>query len=235
MAGARRNTDPSICDSCRGIDFQSLWKRPHRRRSPSHEDQGGLQRSRICALCNILPPPSDQYASDDDLLLQSYLFPDHSEWSFPGASPAIQLCYYDQSEIYFHPSRLDHVFFEPYERSDKDSIFLRPRSLEAEPDYDTARAWLDNCQNCHGSKCNDSSPAQVDNLRLIDCDTARVVSAVTAVTPVRWIALSYVWGDKKQVAELRSATDTDPLAAFPSDGQGRYHSNKKARLPIPVG
>jgi len=60
-------------------------------------------------------------------------------------------------------------------------------------DYSILRQWLSYCKLYHASSCHSSSPSPIPGLRVIDCNTGKVVAAVWDAS-FEYLALSYVWG-----------------------------------------
>lgn len=123
------------------------------------------------------------------------------------AYPAILLPTARKGPQYYNSAfgSADYLFFEPVEHVENRPRILVPRALEVTPNYHTARAWLHNCQGHHGGECDNTLSALIEGLLLIDCNDSTVVQAST-IAFVPWLALSYLWGDKDQDADMSSST-----------------------------
>ncbi|KAH7393814.1 heterokaryon incompatibility protein-domain-containing protein [Phaeosphaeria sp. MPI-PUGE-AT-0046c] len=87
----------------------------------------------------------------------------------------------------------NYLFCVPQSNTDGGNVLWKPRPLTNTPDYKTARAWLNDCQAHHSTGCDHSDPPKIQGLHLIDVFESRVVAPDDSVD-LRWIALSYVWG-----------------------------------------
>lgn len=58
-------------------------------------------------------------------------------------------------------------------------------------DFSIARGWWNYCCANHSASCGEAGLSSVDSLRVIDCQTRRIVDAPQGC---RYVALSYVWG-----------------------------------------
>ncbi|KAI1608509.1 heterokaryon incompatibility protein-domain-containing protein [Exophiala viscosa] len=69
--------------------------------------------------------------------------------------------------------------------------------------------WVSKCEECHGNRCADSTFARTPGLRLLDVHTMRLMQP-EASAAVRYVALSYVWGEHPFMS-LRIANLTEIL------------------------
>jgi hypothetical protein len=60
-------------------------------------------------------------------------------------------------------------------------------------DFERAKGWLQVCTELHGGNCSGERGYIIENFRLIDSSTGKVVRAAKDEP---YVALSYVWGDK---------------------------------------
>ncbi|KAH7401115.1 heterokaryon incompatibility protein-domain-containing protein, partial [Phaeosphaeria sp. MPI-PUGE-AT-0046c] len=75
-----------------------------------------------------------------------------------------------------------------------------------------AKSWLQECISSHKSRCGKSA-TRATSMSLIDCTTKTNVEADTSS---RWIALSYVWGDRLQTTMPAAETNLYVGARLPS-------------------
>ena len=78
-----------------------------------------------------------------------------------------------------------------------DSTHFSGRFVEKELEFGLCRWWLVNCRKYHGKTCRrEVANLSEIGLRLIDINTHRIVDAPA---DAKYAALSYVWGDAKQL------------------------------------
>jgi hypothetical protein len=80
---------------------------------------------------------------------------------------------------------------------DASTQLLRGRLILGDSlDFDLLRSWLSRCSENHGSGCAPDTVTDDFCLRVIDVGSRRVVEAPPSC---RYLALSYVWGDSRQL------------------------------------
>ncbi|KAF4996593.1 hypothetical protein FDECE_12362 [Fusarium decemcellulare] len=89
---------------------------------------------------------------------------------------------------------------------------FRPRIVSESFDSERTRKWLQNCRDCHRSECRGSSQT-VAAMKLIDCETLKVIPATASMT---WVTLSYVWGTQNHPS-LPSLQLPSPIPRLISD------------------
>jgi Heterokaryon incompatibility protein (HET) len=95
----------------------------------------------------------------------------------------------------------------------------KPRLIGSRVNLKVLKTWIDHCQNSHVRhfKSGRSLPSPTPCLKLIDCETRKIVSpAQPHLNSCKYVALSYVWG---------SATHTD------SNTNNRQNSEFPVDLP----
>jgi hypothetical protein len=190
-------TDEFICDSCREIDFEYLWIHPLQDHAWSdHQPPFSLEQSSTCVLCEVLIPKG---LVGEDLELKSFHYSTTSRWSFPDAFQAISLVACPKGRL-ASPYYVEEVFYRSTICFDDGPGLLKPQPLGEIPDYKASRVWLHNCRECHGETCNGPLALPIQNLLLIDCDNPTLASAAS-IPGVRYLALSYVWGDGSQLPD----------------------------------
>lgn len=68
-------------------------------------------------------------------------------------------------------------------------------NLSQSIDYDMVKRWISFCCHRHSKRCSPSAMKRLQGLQVIDC---RLRSTIKAATTCRYIALSYVWGQRSQ-------------------------------------
>ncbi|KAH5095560.1 hypothetical protein HBI38_030660 [Parastagonospora nodorum] len=200
---------PARCSTCSLVDFHHLWGPNGVERAilPNQKPWAkqmafDLQRSDNCDLCAIFMPAYElgEFAS----LFVGF----GSLWKpFLGKEA---VCLSLQLSVGKEPVdrqvSMERLFFyAPLRYYESASGFLKPKFIGDTPDYDECRAWLENCQTHHGPDCNHPTPL-IDDLRLFDCQCENVIRADRIDDP-RWVALSYVWGDRSHADSIEVSHD----------------------------
>ena len=87
---------------------------------------------------------------------------------------------------YISPTSLPASVFKPY-------ITARPVQ-PADIDYTMLRSWTEFCEVHHRKTCTRLENTQIPRLRLIDCETRKVIEEPCGLNKRRYAVMSYVWG-----------------------------------------
>ncbi len=105
------------------------------------------------------------------------------------------------TEIKYEHGRETTITASPvyvYSQAHQSPLF-HVRPLTPEFDVSFAKRCLDYCRKEHGGACN-ATPASFTNLKVIDCQSKRVVKAEK---DCQYVALSYTWGDSPAAAQTQ--------------------------------
>jgi hypothetical protein len=171
------------------------------------------ERHNDCELCAILMPA---YQHGEDAELSALEFAVNSHWHsqlVEDASRSVLLKMIGSEkglDLNLGAALSSHIFYLSLECLPG---FLKPQILRDIPDYEGALLWLCNCRNCHELDSNRLTPPEIDGLHLFDCHTFRVVRGDSVIN-LRYISLSYVWGDRR-LTEPVEVSDCHRLTNMP--------------------
>lgn len=190
--------EATICDTCREIDFTALLAQPCSEWNHSGDDEDSLfplVHADDCDLCAILTPKCSAGQSAE---LSSYMgMPPYPAGVSRSVALAVRVPEWGRYDI----QRNNLVFCVSSESAGDEESDWRPKAPRDTPDYTTARAWISQCRDGHGSICTQSSSHQLEGMRLIDVSKRTVVDASGLVEP-RWITLSCPYSLGSEIAEI---------------------------------
>lgn len=187
-----------ICEACHKIDFQDLLQNPRQvlPPSPSKTSEPSLHTMRYsngCKLCLVMFQGVPKDDMEKTFELRSYSFKTMSyrrvEENILNAGDSVLLKIGLQKPIAFYSYPPNDVFCKL--ASDGSQGLYCAQPVQEIWDCAKARLWLDTCVKCHESVCNEDL-LRVLGMNLIDCENMVVVKAEQEM---RWLALSYVWGE----------------------------------------
>jgi hypothetical protein len=194
--------DHFICKWCLSIDFHALVQPIPRHRSPHlNKVDCNLQFTQGCVICRLLFPLHHKNDQSKPHEIISRQFPDDVEQCPPGAKNSF-LLQVNSSAGVSTGARVWCV---------KNLIDV-DLYVQNTWDHVKARSWLQKCLSSHEMRCG-KSITKAANMRLIDSATMTIVEAVDSA---RWIALSYVWGDRLQMTTPAASTTFPVGAHLPS-------------------
>lgn len=187
-----------VCERCLGIDFQALVQPVPRHLSPNlNKIDCRLQYIQGCAVCQLLFPLHYKKDQSEAHEIISRPFPDDVEQSPHGAKDSFLLQVNSSAGI----STGARVWCVK-------NLVDVDMYVQNTWNHAKAKSWLQKCLSSHEIRCG-KSVTKAANMRLIDCATMAIVEAAESA---RWIALSYVWGDRLE-STTSSASTTLPVGA----------------------
>ncbi|TAQ91312.1 hypothetical protein B7494_g294 [Chlorociboria aeruginascens] len=217
--------DTQLCERCSKLQLPSLFgtlnTKPTLSLPPNIVwDYQELRRQEKCVFCQLilrtfqLNPTShsfggDQLAAKFETFAQRGILPGFGcrVWVVGLAAGD------DETRVTWSDLKSDYGYCIQPAAQDDGFIWPETPSLQARlvdrklVDLHLVKSWLDLCHGCHSDDCasgQSTAPRQFD-FRVIDVVHERIVSAPDNCT---YVALSYVWGDAKQVMNKESIRST---------------------------
>lgn len=206
-----------ICDGCSGFDFESIFnpsKTPHTHGRPIRPQIHAIAtaaETSTCPLCRLFAAvrfpreitvanPSGRYHLRCWSTLRMYGLA--STKARTALKPGVVIAIEQGNPVKRFPSA---GYMMPYGAiapvvSNPSQLRLERFSLfgslvDAKTvNFSQVRKWLRNCDAQHADVCKAPVTYQLDFLRVLDCDTMKIVPTVTLPSDVQYFALSYVWG-----------------------------------------
>src|SRR3569833_2663823 len=197
-------TSTPLCQSCSSFDLDGIFsddiyrvspKRSHSVWKPSYAVAKMVGFGADCALCRFF---KQCFLQANCLRLWVHVsrtgnvFPVESRsWPYTD-TPCLTLDFPDYLQS-VSSCLLDAILQAPERFPGDGPAHLRPVSIEpSSVDFDTLRSWLRECAMTHGKPCGREEEAPfVPDLRVIDCDSRRIVGLPGGH---RYVTLSYLWG-----------------------------------------
>jgi hypothetical protein len=92
--------------------------------------------------------------------------------------------------------RGDALCIDERDRTDKTGAMAGRVITQDSLNITLIKEWLDTCWQLHGQDCKPQYSANLQNVRLVDIETRKVVAH--PAHPCEYVTLSYVWGNEKQ-------------------------------------
>ncbi|KAH9220801.1 heterokaryon incompatibility protein-domain-containing protein [Leptodontidium sp. 2 PMI_412] len=211
-----------LCETCRGIDFKTYFiditasedepKLPKQSR-PESSKLGYLddiiEKSSSCEFCSLLvscarrlnngqDPPTTQEGVRVTAELDRQFLCSADDVDFEGQVVGMEI---NRCIINFQPAIFgffSKIRFQIHKEGGEVPGFGRLMGSSIDPEK--LKSWLHTCEDSHGADCNSpewlGEPSQPSFLKVIDVEKRCVVPAPPNC---RYVALSYVWGDPKEV------------------------------------
>ncbi|KAK0117160.1 hypothetical protein ONS96_012994 [Cadophora gregata f. sp. sojae] len=217
---------PHLCETCRVIDFKSFFiktKDAHVSQEPEEQAKeiaklGYLEdiisRSSKCEFCSLLiscarrlndgkDPPTSQGRNRVEVELDQQFLCTVGPLDWEGQQ--VQKLDVSRLIVNFEPAIFgffSKIRFQIHKEDNDIPGF--GRLMSSSIDSEQLKSWLHTCQEHHGADCHApewfGEPSQPTFLKVIDVEKHCVVAAPP---DCRYVALSYVWGDLKEMGSQR--------------------------------
>lgn len=230
---ASNENDPALCPRCHNVQWQKLVDNPPlTAKGKSVADLSTIDRNFLskstCPVCKLLAQITPESMNGKQCQLMALL----SSFAILGSKPRTKNM---KCTVLFpvlttrtkdkKDERL--IKYDWYEggclalvKSGKGGRLPEtgPRWISEEVNFQLLKGWLEQCTTHHGNICGTmgSGDHNIRGLQVIDCDSRTTINAPARC---RYLALSYVWGEKREGNAMHLPVVVDAMKATQSLGE----------------